>query len=323
MRTLALLCATLLCAACTAGPQSALDPHGHDAERVAVLSWTLFAGATFIFAVVAGAIAIALWGPARWRRLLAGDRVIRLAGLGWPSVTLAVLLAWSLWLMRETSGIDRPATLRIEVTGERWWWRVLYPDGSGGSIAEANELRLPVGAEVDLVLRSADVIHSFWVPSLGGKLDMVPGRRNVLRIRAERPGVYRGQCAEYCGGPHAQMAFFAVAMPEEEFRRWLEAAALRPDSGAAERGAGLFRAAGCGACHAVRGTDAVGTVGPDLTRLGSRRDIAAGALANTPANLKRFITDGQSVKPGNRMPEFTIFTATELDDLAAYLTGLR
>jgi cytochrome c oxidase subunit 2 len=322
MRGCLILALALLGVGCTAGPQSALDPHGYDASRVSVLAWTLFVGAAVILAIVLAATAVALRGPERWRRLLASDGAIRLAGLAWPAVTLAALLAWSLWLTHETGGGDRPAALRIEATGERWWWRVRYP-AADGAVTEANEVRLPVGVEVDLVLHSADVIHSFWVPSLGGKLDMVPGRTNVLRVRAERAGIYRGQCAEYCGGPHAQMAFFAVAMAPEDFARWLKEPAPEPAGDAARRGSILFLAAGCGACHAVRGTEARGQVGPDLTRVGSRRDIAAGALPNNPENLKRFIVDGQRVKPGNRMPEFRIFSAGELDDLTAYLTGLR
>lgn len=308
-------------AGCVTGPQSALEPHGEDAARVAVLAWTIFAGAVIILAGVAAATLVAVAGPERWRRRIAGDGFIRWNGIALPTVTLALLLGWSLWLMRAEAG--RPAALTVDVTGERWWFRMRYAGDAGGALGEANELRVPVGREVDLVLRSADVIHSFWAPSLGGKLDMMPGRVNTLRLKADRPGVYRGQCAEYCGGPHAQMAFEVVAMPEDEFARWLQAQPAAPASEQALRGAALFQAAGCGSCHNVRGTPAAGAVGPDLSRVGARRFIAAGTLANTPENLRRFIVEGQSVKPGNRMPEFRIFSAPELDAIAAYLTELR
>lgn len=306
--------------------QSALAPHGDEANRIALLTWILFSGAAGILLVVAGALALAIAGPGRWRRALGGERAIRLGGVAFPLVTLAALLGYGVSLMRETIASDRPAALRVEVTGEQWWWRVAYTGRDGTPLAEANELRIPVGREIDLFLRSADVIHSFWVPSLGGKLDMIPGRTNTLRLKADRAGIYRGQCAEYCGGPHALMALEVVAMPEHEFEAWLRPAGLRPGApaGNSERGGSeLFQAAGCGACHAIRGTDAAGTIGPDLSRLGQRRFLAAATIPNTPENLGRFIANGQALKPGNAMPEFRIFSDDELQALAAYLGSLK
>jgi len=303
--------------------QSALAPAGDEARRVALLSWILFVGAAMILLIVGIALYVAIKGSERSRRLLGSDQSIKLGGIAFPVVTLTVLLGYGVWLMRETIAADRTAALRIEVTGEQWWWRVAYAGRNGTAIAEANELRIPVGREINVVLRSADVIHSFWMPSLGGKLDMLPGRTNTLRLKAERPGIYRGQCAEYCGGPHALMAMEIVALPEAEFEAWLAAGGLPPAGDALEGGRVLFESAGCGACHAVRGTQAAGVVGPDLSRVGGRRFLAAATVSNTPENLARFIASGQSIKPGNLMPEFRIFSDEELHAVAAYLTSLK
>jgi cytochrome c oxidase subunit 2 len=212
------------------------------------------------------------------------------------------------------------------VTGEQWWWRLTYSGANGTPIASANEIRIPVGQDVLFTLNTADVIHSFWVPSLGGKLDMIPGRNTQLRLRADRPGIYRGQCAEYCGGPHALMALYVVGLPPNEFDTWLahEAGpAAEPRGELERRGQSLFLAAGCGACHAVRGTAAMGSVGPDLTHVGSRRSIGAATLAATHENFMRFIADPHGVKPGITMPPFRIFSEAELDAVAAYLVSLR
>ena len=199
--------------------------------------------------------------------------------------------------------------------------------GPDGTIATANELRIPAGRTVVFTLQSADVIHSFWVPNLGGKVDMIPGRTTHLRAAAPtEPGVFRGQCAEYCGGPHALMALEVVALPPAEFEAWLDGQArpaVEPASPAAHRGGELFLAAGCGACHTVRGTPATGRSGPDLTHLGSRRSVGVDTRPMTQANIARFIRDGQHVKPGNLMPPFRIFAADDLDAVATYLAGLK
>lgn len=305
-------------------PQSALSPAGDEAARIAVLSWILFAGATAILLIVLAALALAIRGSDRARQALRGERMIRLGGIAFPVITLTLLLGYGVWLMRETIARPGPADMRIEVTGEQWWWRVLYPRDRAAPIAEANEIRVPVGREIDLVLRSADVIHSFWVPSLGGKLDMIPGRTNTLRLKAERAGVYRGQCAEYCGGPHALMALEIVALPQAEFDAWLASADGRGNllDAKAARGRELFLSAGCGSCHTVRGTAASGTIGPDLSRIASRRFLGAATLANTPENLAGFIADPQAAKPGNLMPSFAIFSGEEMEALTAYLGSL-
>lgn len=306
-------------------PQSALSPAGEDADRIAVLSWVLFTGAAAILLIVLVALAIAIRGPTAARRALSRESAIRLGGIVFPAVMLTVLLGYGLWLMRERIAAAKPAALRIEVTSEQWWWRIAYQREGAEPISEANEIRIPAGRDVDLALHSNDVIHAFWVPSLGGKLDMIPGRTTTLRLKAERPGIYRGQCAEYCGGPHALMALEIIAMPQAEFDAWMAAAERRtlPDEAKPAEGGKLLLSAGCGACHAVRGTKAAGTIGPDLSRVGGRRFLGAATLPNTPENLARFITDPQGAKPGVLMPPFAIFSREEMAALTAYLGSLR
>jgi cytochrome c oxidase subunit II len=314
---------TFLCG-CGTDVQSVLAPGGGEAGQIARLAWLLFGFGALVLAIVIAATWLAIRGPARIRAALAQERTIIALGLILPIVTLTPLLGTGVWLMRSQLGTDDRDAIRIDVTGEQWWWRVAYPGAT--PIASANQITIPVGRPVVFTLKAADVIHSFWVPSLGGKVDMIPGRTTRLRLTAERPGVYRGQCAEYCGGPHALMAFTVVALPGPEYAAWLareSGPARAPSNEPERRGQSLFIAAGCGTCHTVRGTAATGTVGPDLTHIGSRRSVGIDTLALTHANLTRFIAEGQHVKPGNRMPEFRILRADESDALAAYLLGLR
>jgi cytochrome c oxidase subunit 2 len=218
------------------------------------------------------------------------------------------------------------APVNIAVRGEQWWWRVTYTTANGQRIDSANELRIPVGRPVRIELTAADVIHSFWVPKLAGKLDMIPGRTTVLNLAANTPGVSRGQCAEYCGGAHALMSFFVVALPQDEFDAWLakeSAAAEQANDPESKAGQLLFLSHGCGGCHTVRGTAAVGAIGPDLTHVGGRMSLAAAALPNDEASFARWITDNQHIKPTNRMPPFGIFSRTELASLARYLSILK
>jgi cytochrome c oxidase subunit 2 len=213
--------------------------------------------------------------------------------------------------------------MRVRVTGEMWWWRVAYLDGEGRTIIrDANELHIPVGQPVLLELESADVIHSFWVPRLSGKKDMIPGRRNLLRIQADSPGTYGGQCAEYCGGPHALMGFVVIAHTPESFARW-SAAKAAPPTPAGGPGAELFLSSGCAACHTIGGTAANGLAGPDLTHVGSRRTIGAGILPNNRGTLAGWVADSQTIKPGNRMPAYKQFSADELNAVAEYLESLK
>lgn len=305
--------------------QSVLSPMGPDAARIAGLAEMLFIGAAVIVVLVMTISAVALWGNPARKRWLATDRLVLLGGVAFPVVVLTALLVYGLWIMRSViTESGSQAALVVDVGGEQWWWRVAYRLPDGGRLAEANEIRVPVGQDVEFALTSPDVIHSFWVPALSGKVDMIPGRTNRLRFKADRPGVYRGQCAEYCGGAHALMAFDVVAMELDAFKRWLAAGgSADPTDPGALRGRDLFLAAGCGSCHAVRGTAAAGVIGPDLSRLGERRTLAAGTLPMSRDNIARFIAESQHVKPGNLMPQFAIFSPPDLDAIAGYLAGLK
>ncbi|CAN7620575.1 c-type cytochrome [Phenylobacterium sp. LjRoot164] len=308
-------------------PPPALDPAGPFAAPVNVLSWVLMAGGGAVLAVVLVALGLSLLGPRRWRKRLGGGWLVWAGGLAFPVVVLSALLIYGLSLTHRLSEAPTPGELRIRVTGEMWWWRVAYLDDAGQAILQdANELHIPVGRPVVLELESADVIHSFWVPRLGGKRDMIPGRRNLLRLQADSPGVYAGQCAEFCGGPHALMGFVVVAHEPRAYEAWrgarLERAAA-PSDPQAVRGAEVFAASGCGACHTVAGTSANGLAGPDLTHVGSRRSLGAGILPNNRGTLAGWVADSQAIKPGNRMPSYPVLRGRDLNALAIYLEGLK
>lgn len=303
-------------------PPPVLDPAGPFAGSIAVLSWVLFAMAVVVLGVVLVSLGIALFGGPRLKGRVGGQKAIWIGGVAFPLLVLTALLVYGLTLTRDLGAPAPPGAMRVAVTGEMWWWRVAYLDGSGEVVMQdANELHIPVGETVVLELRSADVIHSFWVPRLSGKLDMIPGRVNLMKIRADEPGTYGGQCAEYCGGPHALMGFVVVAHEPAAFRRLMAArqtAALprAPDAG---RGATLFGSAGCGACHRIAGTPFNGMAGPDLTFVGARRTLGAGILPNNRGTLMGWIGNAQAIKPGNRMPPYTVLPAEDIRDLAVYL----
>jgi cytochrome c oxidase subunit 2 len=307
--------------------QSVLNPASGHADELANLSWLLFAlgGAVLLIVVVATVIAHA--GSDRTRAALASHGTVIIGGIAFPVIVLTALLAAGIWLTKGSQArLQEPAGLRIKVVGEQWWWRLAYAGADGQPIAAANEIRISVGRATLLELTSADVIHSFWVPSLAGKVDMIPGRTTRLRLEPSAPGTFRGQCAEYCGGPHALMALEVIAMPGDEFDAWLARQAepaAEPAAPDAHRGRALFLASGCGGCHALRGTEAAGTIGPDLTHLASRRSVGLDTTPLTPAAIATFVRDGQHIKPGNLMPPFRIFTPDELTALSSYLAGLK
>ncbi|WP_142848419.1 cytochrome c oxidase subunit II [Telmatospirillum sp. J64-1] len=306
--------------------QSALHPAGPEAAEVANLWWAMFVGSILIMILVVGMIA---WGLLRARgdEKLAGKTMIYLFGIGLPLVTLTALIYFSVDLTtRSRSGDTVAAT--IEVVGKRWWWEVRYPGAApdGSDIITANEIRIPAGQPVEIYLSTTDVIHSFWVPAIAGKLDMIPGRLNRMVIQADEPGEYRGQCAEFCGEQHALMAFMLVAQPPEEYAAWLEAQARpapEPEDPFLARGRDAFLDAGCGTCHRVRGTTADGVLGPDLTHVGSRLTIGAGTLPNGIGPLAGWIADSQSIKPRNLMPNFNNFDGETLRAIAAWLESLE
>jgi cytochrome c oxidase subunit 2 len=216
--------------------------------------------------------------------------------------------------------------LVVEVTGRLWWWHVRYLDPTPSNVfATANEIRVPVGRRVEVRLTSDDVIHSFWVPSLQGKLDLIPGKRTVTWIRADEPGVYRGQCAEYCGLQHAKMAFTVVAMPPAEFASWLanqRRPAAEPRDEDTRRGQAVFLNSGCALCHTIRGTPTAGVTGPDLTHVASRLTLAAGTIPNTKGHLGGWVANPQGIKPGALMPRLDL-PAPDFHALLHYLMSLR
>lgn len=307
---------------------AALEPAGDLASQTLAITNVLFIGGGLIFTAVMLVVGMAMLGPARLRATLSHRRWLIGAGIVFPVVVLSALLVYTFSAASAmVTGQQAPAAARIEVAAELWWWRVRYLDERGNALFEtANEIRIPAGEPVQLELVSTNVIHSFWVPALAGKIDMIPGRVNRLRLRATAPGTYRGQCAEYCGGQHTKMAFHVVALARDEYAGWFAQRRGRSDGAAqpaAAPGRDLFARTGCGLCHAVQGTAATGTIGPDLTDVGSRAWLAAGTLRNTRANMERWISDSQTLKPGSRMPAYRQFSTEELAALAAYLGTLR
>jgi cytochrome c oxidase subunit 2 len=308
------------------GIQSALHPHGPQADAIAMLAWILIVAAGIIFVAVLLLAAYALWGPAARRAWAADQRFIVAGGIVFPAVSLSALLVYTFAVERSLLAHAQQPAVRIAVFGHQWWWRVHYLDAQGGiDFVTANEIRIPAGRPVELALESADVIHSFGVPNLAGKLDMIPGRVTRMALEAHRPGTYRGQCVEYCGGPHAKMALYVIAEEPEAFENWRasqRAPAAQPAGDDAERGHALFMGH-CIACHAVRGTAARGALGPDLTHLASRVSLAAGVLPMNRGALAGWVSASQTIKPGNLMPSMNVFTGEELQALAAYLESLR
>ena len=312
----------------SAAGQSILEPASRSASRVADLWWLMFWMGTVIFVLV---MLILLFAVSRGRRsetesdLSRGRRqsVVITGGVVVPIVVLAIIFGFTL---RTLSGLaDDRATSdwTVEVVGHQFWWEVRYP---GEDVITANEIHIPVGEPVEFKLTSSDVIHSFWVPELHGKVDMMPGTTTSVTITADEPGRYRGQCAQLCGVQHANMALYIVADEPEEFGTWLDQqrqVAEEPAEGSViERGEEIFLSSACVYCHAVRGSNpAAGDLGPDLTHLASRETIAAGTLENTPGNLAAWVVDPQHIKPGNKMPAINLASA-ELQDLLAYLNSL-
>ena len=300
-----------------------LDPAGIAAHTIAGVAWSLFVGSTLIFSGVMALLVVALrqrMGKVNMRWWIVGG------GLIFPAVVLAILIGYTVVRSAQLTRPPPADALVVSVTGKMWWWEVRYRRPDGTDVVLANEIHIPVNRPVVVGLSSADVIHSFWVPQLGGKMDMVPGRTNQLVLQATAPGVFRGQCAEYCGEQHARMAMHVVAHAPADFEVWLAAQAQParpPVSPLAERGRSAFMAQRCTACHTVRGVSEEGRLGPDLTHVGSRLHLGAGTLRNDAAAMQRWIAHVQTVKPGARMPSFEERDAASLEAMAAWLDGLK
>jgi cytochrome c oxidase subunit II len=308
-----------------ADQQSALNPAGEEAQSVYVLFLTMAAGAAIIWLIVIGLMIHAFREGRKQHPQEGSQALILWGGAVFPSAVLLLLLAYALWLMpnvRPWFGGQQTGP-RIEMSGEQYWWRIRYLDSKGALLFEtANELRLPLGEPTTFSLMAGDVIHSFWIPALGGKMDMIPGRTNQLTLTPTRPGIYRGPCAEFCGTSHALMNVTATVVEKQQFEAWI-AARRTPEVPERSEGARLFVRHGCPACHTIEGMEAKGRIGPDLTLLGERATIGAGTLANTPWNIARFIRDPAAIKPGATMPAFDMLPDAEIETLAAWLGGLE
>lgn len=322
-----LLTLGLLCTGCSSDWQSALAPQGDVARHLGGLFWLFTTTAVVIWLLVMLVLLLGLWRRAQAPQAVADRRAGIAVGAAVAATVLIISgLTLASYFATRTLANDAPDALVIRVRGFQWWWEITYPDEAPNrSFLTANEIHVPVGRPVRIELAAADVIHSFWVPNLSGKQDMIPGRDNAITFTVQQPGIWRGQCAEFCGLQHAHMALLVVAEPPEAFERWREAQiaeASPPVDEAEAQGQRLLEAKACGACHTVRGTSAAGTLGPDLTHLASRQYLAAGMLPMTRGALAAWIADPQGVKPGNNMPMVPL-TPDELQALSAYLVSLK
>ncbi len=340
LRTVAVLL-LLLTSACGALPvspfhmPSALDPHGPAAAHLASLWWVMLAFGTAVWLLVIALMFAALLRRRRATAEAAPDDSNQDTGRNWPIfgiglalVVLAIVFIYNIYTLAKVEDPPNLPGIQIQVVARRWWWEVRYTDTG---IETANEIHIPVGVPVHIQLTAYDVIHSFWVPQLHGKMDAIPTRINNITIQADQPGVYRGQCAEFCGLQHANMGLLVIAQSQADYNDWLhvqEKAAVAPSNPSAMKGQQVFLSAGCAFCHMIRGlddTDIVRTdvrLGPDLTHLQSRMTIAAATLPNNQGNLAGWISNAQHIKPGSLMPPMAL-NGTDLQNLIAYLETLH
>ncbi|HEY0526534.1 MAG TPA: cytochrome c oxidase subunit II, partial [Stellaceae bacterium] len=323
-------------AGCT-GVQSALDPAGKGAEAIGGIWWLFFWVCTAVYVLV---MLTLIWAMLRRRggytpfsapevhpNQGTEGRIRRVVGVA-TAVTVAILLALTLVTYATNSKLfaqSGDGAYGIELIGHQWWWEVRYQAAQpSDTFITADEIHLPVGETVKITLRSDDVIHSFWVPNLHGKKDLIPGQLNTLYLTADRPGRFRGQCAEFCGAQHAHMALDVVAEPKDAFESWLDKqrkSAKEPQTDEQKRGMQVFMSGPCAMCHAITGTPAGGVVGPNLTHLASRMSLGAGRLPNTRGNRAGWIADPQTQKPGNLMPPI-VLPPDDLQALLSYLDTL-
>lgn len=316
----------LLLTACEEAPQSSLQPAGEQAEKIDTLFDVSFWIAAAFFVFVQVMLVVALF---RFRhrpgqeepRQVHGNTRLEVAWTIVPALILAALAVPTVGTIFDLA--EEPANaMEIRVVGHQWWWEVHYPEEG---VVTANEIHIPTGRPVRLTLESADIIHSFWVPRLAGKQDLVPGRVNHLTIQADEPGTYLGQCAEYCGLSHANMRFRVEAQSESDFNRWVSQQtqpARQPTGGLAARGAQIFQTGQCIACHTVSGTQAQGKVGPDLTHFASRETFAGAIFETNEENLAAWLRNPPGVKPGALMPNLNL-TDEQIEALVAYLLFLE
>lgn len=332
IRLAALAAGIAVAAAGCDGPQRMLDARGPAAQQIATLWWVLLGLATFVCIAIGVLLLIAIQRARRRRggthvAEVNGRRLVWICGVAVPLVLLFTALLYSFALSRDVyPPRDMPdEALTVHVTGHQFWWEVRFPQYG---VSTANEFHIPTGRPVRLLVESSDVIHSFWLPQLQGKIDMVPGRTHTWWMQADTPGVFRGQCAEFCGLGHALMAFQVTAVPPDRFDAWLNARAPSPSAPldeTARRGRVIFEAADCSDCHSTRDAplpEELASVAPDLSDFAARSTIAAGRAPNTPEALARFIADPAAMKPGVRMPG-TLLGESDMAALITYLYTLH
>lgn len=316
-------------------PMTFMRTFGPAADPITFLGWGLTIVCAAVVIIIGALVFLATLRQPRWQPSEnqqwpeigrdSGGLSWIYVGVGTSTVVLFGLIIWTLITLKAVASPGTEPGFTIEIRAHQWWWEARYlGEPSDRTFTTANELHIPVGKPVRLVLIGDDVIHSFWVPALAGKTDVIPGQTNTAWMQADKPGVYRGQCTEYCGEQHAHMATYVVADSPQDFQSWWDgqlAAAPAPASADIARGRSVFTER-CGACHAIRGTSAGGILGPDLSHLMTRRTIAAGALANNPGDLSRWIANAQEIKPGSRMPTLTL-SGPELASVNAYLQTLH
>lgn len=305
---------------------STLNPQGPIAAGVANLTSVLLIGSAIVFVLYAGLILVVAWrrrnAPPRAQPGASGSSlIIPILGIVIPAILLVGAAVLTLNAANASASTASGAYV-VEVVGHQWWWEVRYPDAQ---MTTANEIHIPVGRPVEIRETSIDVIHSLWIPQLGGKMEAIPGREARMTIQASQPGTYRGECAEFCGTQHAHMDLVVVADPPDQFAAWLQNQQVVPPSPTdphLRQGQQAFLGSACVYCHTIRGTNATGTLGPDLTHLASRQTIGAGMLQNTRGNLAGWIADAQGIKPGNLMPPMQL-DGDQLQAVLDYLDSLK
>lgn len=335
VRLAATLSLLLALAACEGGFQSPLAPAGEQAASIHSLFWLMMAVCGFMYLLVLGGLGISVWRARARREAIAApridpaDRGLSRGLLFWAGlivVGLTVLITASFLVERSIAAARSRDALEMRITGHQWWWRIEVRDPeTGGWIETANELHLPIDRTTRVSLGSSDVIHSFWIPNIAQKLDLIPGRINRIDLTPTRAGWFRGQCAEFCGVQHAHMALDVKVDTPDEFARWLarqRTPAAVPATVLAMRGRQIVEQGQCAMCHAVRGTQATGRAGPDLTHFGARRSVAAGTFTMSRGAVQAWITQPQAAKPGTMMPP-TALSPADADAVSLYLMGLR
>lgn len=316
----------LMNASCSTQSPSPLSPASTNATAISNLFYLIFGIAVAVFVIVESLL---LYSVIRFQRKsddempkqVHGNPKLEIAWTLAPAIVLAVVFGVTFQTINSLAEMPKDS-LKIKVTGHQWWWQVEYPDLG---IVTANEIHLPMGQAASFTVESKDVIHSFWVPELGGKIDMIPGKRNQTWFRPLSPGTFHGQCAEFCGMAHANMRFTVIVERSDQFNAWVgkqQAAAEPPVTDLAKRGQQEFLQGACASCHTVNGTSAKGNVGPDLTHIASRQTFAAGTMEMNTDNLRAWLHDPQAIKPGSLMPNLKL-SADQISVLIAYLEALK